>query len=190
MHSLNFILIIFSIKDQAAKKMLLRGRCEGGLYPLKSFPHRSSSNKQALGVVKPSASLWYSRLGSASTSIVQQVLSRHKLSFIHDVNNKHDCDACQQGKSHQLSYLKSTSVSTSPLDLVFSDVWGPAPTSVGRFNYFVSFIDDYSKFTWIYLLRYKSEVFQCFHDFQSLVERQFNRKNRAMQTDWRENINP
>ena len=81
-------------------------------------------------------------------------------------------------------------MSTSPLDLVFSDVWGPALPSVGRFNYFVSFIDDYSKFTWIYLLRYKSEVFQCFHDFQSLVERQFNRKIRAMQTDWRENINP
>jgi hypothetical protein len=69
------------------------------------------------------------------------------------------------------------------MDLVFSDVWGPAPTSVGRHEYYVSFIDDYSKFTWIYLLRRKSEVFQCFHDFQSLVERQFNRKIRAVQTD-------
>jgi histone deacetylase 1/2 len=48
----------------------------------------------------------------------------------------------------------------------------------------VNFIDDYSKFTWIYFLRHKSEVFQCFHDFQHLVERQFDRKILAMQTDW------
>jgi len=56
---------------------------------------------------------------------------------------------------------------------VFSDVWGPTPTSVGKNSYYVSFIDDFSKFTWIYLLRHKSEVFQKFHEFQAMVERQF-----------------
>lgn len=94
------------------------------------------------------------------------------------------CDACQQAKSHQLPYPKSSSVSSFPLQLVFSDVWGPAPESVGRNKFYVSFIDDYSKFTWIYLLRHKSEVFQRFHDFQNLVERLFDRKIIAMQTDW------
>jgi histone deacetylase 1/2 len=94
------------------------------------------------------------------------------------------CDACQQAKSHQLPYPKSTSESQFPLDLVFSDVWGPAPDSVGRKKYYVSFIDDFSKFTWIYLLKYKSEVFQVFHEFQTLVERRFDRKIKAMQTDW------
>jgi histone deacetylase 1/2 len=79
-------------------------------------------------------------------------------------------------------------VSKSPLDLIFSDVWGPAPNSFGKFNYYVSFIDDFSEFTWIYLLRHKSEVFQRFHEFQSLVERLFNRKIVAMQTDWGVNI--
>jgi hypothetical protein len=48
----------------------------------------------------------------------------------------------------------------------------------------VSFIDDFSKFTWIYLLQHKSEVFQRFHEFQNLVEHLFNRKIVAMQTDW------
>jgi len=166
------------------KRTLLRGKAEGGLYPIKSIPHRSSPNKQALGAAKPSASIWHSRLGHASTAVVNQILSRHKLSCVQDVNFKHVCDSCQRGKSHQLPYPKSTSVSTSPLELIFSDVWGPTPTSVGRFNYYVSFIDDYSKFTWIYLLRDKSEVFQCFRDFQNLVERQFDKKICAMQTDW------
>jgi histone deacetylase 1/2 len=94
------------------------------------------------------------------------------------------CDACQLGKSHQLPYPKSVSVSKFPLDLVFSDVWGPAIESVGRNLYYVSFIDDYSKFVWIYLIKYKSDVFKRFHEFQQLVERRFNRKIVAMQTDW------
>jgi histone deacetylase 1/2 len=49
--------------------------------------------------------------------------------------------------------------------------------------YYVSFIDDFSKFTWLYLLRRKSNVFQKFHDFQSMVKRQFGKKILAMQTN-------
>jgi hypothetical protein len=108
----------------------------------------SSPNKQALGAIKPSTSLWHHRLGHAA-SRVKQVLDKHRLPF-HDSNKNRICDACQQGKSHQLPYPKSTSVSTSPMDLVFSDVWGPAPTSIGNHNYYVSFIDNFSKFTWIF----------------------------------------
>jgi len=70
------------------------------------------------------------------------------------------------------------------LDLIFSDVWGAAPSSVGRYSYYVSFIDDYSKYTWIYLLKRKSDVLQAFQNFQSLVERKFNRKIVCMQTNW------
>jgi len=94
------------------------------------------------------------------------------------------CDACQQAKSHQLPYKNSDSISTAPLEHVFSDVWGPAPESVGRKRYYVSFIDDFSKFTWIYLLRYISDVFQKFQEFQALVERLFDRKILAVQTNW------
>jgi len=161
------------------KQVLLRGRCEGALYPLKSF-----SNKQAHGVTKLSASRWYSRLGHPSATIVHQVLNKNKLPFVPESNKEFVCDACQKGKSHQLPYPKSTSVSRAPLELVFSDVWGPAPTSVGKNNFYVSFIDDYSKFTWIYLLWHKSEAFQRFLDFQNIVERMFDRKIVAMQTDW------
>lgn len=94
------------------------------------------------------------------------------------------CDACQQTKSHQLPYPKSTSISTRPLELVFFDVWGPAPDSMGRYKYNVSFIDDFSKFTWIYFLKFKSEVFQKFQEFQNLVERLFDRKIITLQSDW------
>jgi hypothetical protein len=50
-------------------------------------------------------------------------------------------------KSHKLPYSVSTSVSSKPLELIFSDVWGSAPDSVGMKKYYASFIDDFSKFT-------------------------------------------
>jgi histone deacetylase 1/2 len=68
--------------------------------------------------------------------------------------------------------------------LIFSDVWGPAPDSFGNKNYYVSFIDDYSEFTWIYFLKHRSEVFSIFQQFQVLVERRFGRKIITLQSDW------
>jgi histone deacetylase 1/2 len=168
----------FVVKEQSTRTPLLEGRCENGLYPVRS------PNKEALGVLKPTVSLWHHRLGHPAAAIVQQVVHHHHLPVAKESNNKYVCDACQQGKSHQLPYPRSSTISDSAFDLVFSDVWGPAPTSVGRNNYYVSFIDDHTKFVWIYLLHKKSEVFQCFKDFQTLIERQFDKKIRSIQTDW------
>mgnify|MGYP002509051069 CR=1 FL=1 len=71
-----------------------------------------------------------------------------------------------------------------PLELIHLDVWGPALASSEGYMYYVSFIDDYSKFSWIYLLKKRSEVFQVFQNFQALVERKFDRKILAVQSDW------
>jgi hypothetical protein len=57
------------------------------------------------------------------------------------------------------------------LELVHSDVFGlVSMPSLGGSLYYVSFIDDFSRKTWIYFLRKKSEVFEKFKEFKSLVE--------------------
>jgi hypothetical protein len=94
------------------------------------------------------------------------------------------CDACQRAKSHQLPYNRSTRVSSFPLELVHSDVWGPAIASSSGFKYYVSFVDDFSRYTWIYLIKHKSDVEQIFYDFQHHVERLLDTKIRAIQSDW------
>ena len=52
------------------------------------------------------------------------------------VNKVVVCDACQQGKSHQLPFSLSTRVTTSPLEIIYSDVWGPAQTSVSGHQFY------------------------------------------------------
>jgi hypothetical protein len=171
----------FLIKDRDTKSTLLEGPCRRGLYPLLPTP----ASKQVFGVNKVPLERWHGRLGHPSIPIVQRVVSSHKLPCLPFALNKDAvCDACQKGNSHQLPYPTSTSASSHPFELIFSDVWGAAPESAGRYKYYVSFIDDFSKFTWIYLLKHKYEVFEKFQDFQNLVERSFDRKIIAVQTDW------
>jgi histone deacetylase 1/2 len=174
----------FLIKDKATRKILHQGRCEGGLYPLGLKRMGASAHKYVLGVNKPSTERWHSRLGHPSFAIVSHVLKNNKLPCNNESINESICDSCQRAKSHQLPYSKSYNIASTPLELIHSDVWGTAPTSVGRNTYYVSFIDDYSRYTWIYLLRRKSDVFHVFHHFQKFVERQFDKKILCMQTDW------
>jgi hypothetical protein len=172
----------FFIKDLETRNILLKGRCHRGLYPLPS-PSIMKAYKEAYSAIKLSLSQWHSHLGHPSYSIVSQIVSNNSLPISSESLNLSVCDACQQGKSHQLPYPNSSSISKNHLELIFSNVWGPSSESVGRKKYYVSFINDYSKFTCVYLIKFKSEVFAKFQEFQTLVEHLFNRKIIAMQTD-------
>jgi histone deacetylase 1/2 len=120
---------------------------------------------QVFSGVRVSSSQWHSRLGHPATPIVRHVLHRHELPVQFSHHSDTVCDACQQGKSHQLPFSESSRVVKTLLELVFSDVWGHTQTSVSGHNYYVSFIDAYSRFTWLYLIKRKSDVFDVFLQF-------------------------
>jgi hypothetical protein len=126
---------------------------------------------------------WHARLGHPVDRIVRHVLSKFQLPYV--PNKKLTiCHACQHGKSHQLPFLPSDHKSSAPLDLIFSDVWGPSLIlSNNGARFYVIFVDHFSKFTWFYPIAYKSNVFSLFPKFQAYVERQFNRKIKSIQTD-------
>jgi histone deacetylase 1/2 len=152
------------VKDLDMRAIILRGRWHGVLYTLDA-----PAVKQVLSALKVSSARWHARLGHPSSQIVQHVLSHNELP---SVSNKYTLvgDACQQGKSHQLPFSLSQHVATAPLELIYSDVWGPTQTSVSGHNYYISFVDAYSRFTWLYLIKRKSDVFDVFLQFQSQVE--------------------
>jgi hypothetical protein len=66
---------------------------------------------------------------------------------------------------------------TKPLEIVHSDVCGPMrTTSLGGARYFVTYIDDFSKKVWVYLLKSKGECLEKFKEFKALVETQSDHK--------------
>ena len=88
-------------------------------------------------------------------------------------------------KIDKLLFSSTIHKSTQPLELIHSDLWGPAPlTSHFGFNYYVIFIDGFSRFSWLYNLKKKSELFENFLEFKRRVENQSSSKIKSFQSDW------
>ena len=83
------------------------------------------------------------------------------------------CTGCILGKHPQQSFDKGKSHRASEiLQLVHRDISGPFPSlSFQRARYLLTFIDDYSRRTWVYFLKNKSETFDTFLVFKALVEK-------------------
>ena len=95
------------------------------------------------------------------------------------------CEACQHGKLRQSSFPITPQRIYHPFQLIHSNVWGPAPfASTDGYKYYVLFVDDYTRYVWVYPLRLKYEVANIVQQFISLVERQFTTKVQCIQSDW------
>ena len=161
--------------------MLLHGQVgPDGLYTFPSVslqPAKFSlplhSNNASICTIAPSSSncnsvssfssqyLWHLRLGHPNSHTLKLALQNCNISI---QNKEKDvstfCTACCMGKAHRLHSPSSETVYTHPLQLVFSDLWGPSPnvSSLG-YHYYITFVDAFSRFTWIYLLKSKSDAF-------------------------------
>ena len=79
-------------------------------------------------------------------------------------------------KQTKLPFNNNDSFSFAPFDLIYSDIWGlaPIPTEGGS-RYFVIFVDDFSRYTWIYLIHHRSELVSIYKTFLKIIKTQFNR---------------
>jgi transposase InsO family protein len=96
------------------------------------------------------------------------------------------CDSCQMGKSHRAAMPQAASQrATQALELVHSDICGPMRTASLKQGavYFITFIDDFSRFTVMYAIRRKSEAFQCFLAYKAYAENTTGKRLRCLRSD-------
>ncbi|CAL9016092.1 unnamed protein product, partial [Prunus brigantina] len=125
------------------------------------------------GTVELSSSL------SLSNTLLVPSLSNKLLS-----DSDFTCDTCILAKSHRVPYPLSTNKCTTPFTLIHSDVWGPSPiTAPFGVRWFVTFIDDCTRMTWLYLLKNKNEVFSRFQSFHKQMKTHFNAQIQILRSD-------
>lgn len=90
---------------------------------------------------------------------------------------------------HQKSFTSITHHTKSALELLHCDVWGPASVlSFEGYRYYLLIVDDFTRYTWIYPLKLKSDVAAIVPQFIKLVERQFQKKIKSFQSDMGVNL--
>ena len=95
------------------------------------------------------------------------------------------CEDCVFGKQKRVRFLKLRNEKKSKnIELVHSDVWGPATaTSLGGSLYYVTFIDDATRKTWVYPMKNKSNIFSIFQRWNTLVENEAGTKLKCLRSD-------
>ena len=142
---------------------------------------------QAMTVTKSSkASLevWHQRMGHPQTKSIKLLQDKKFIEVSSWMKSATVCVSCQLGKSCKLPFGLRNKISSNPLDKIHCDLWGPAPNnSTQGYKYYAVFIDDHTRYTWLYPLRRKSDFFECFLKFQILVENQLERRIKIIQSD-------
>ena len=94
------------------------------------------------------------------------------------------CESCLSGKMTKSPFTGKGERASGVLDLIHSDVCGPMTTHArGGFSYFITFIDDFSRYGYMYLMKYKSEAFEKFKEFRQEVEKQLGKSIKILRSD-------
>jgi transposase InsO family protein len=166
-------------KGETLNEAIVIGNEENGLYKLKG--HSKAAMTHA---IENSCELWHRRLAHINYKVLPYICK--VVTGLLELKGDHKgiCNGCAQGKNIKNPFPKRDSKIEGVLELIHSDVCGPMPSSsISGYVYYVSFIDDYSRKTWIYFLKTKDEVFSKFKEFKALIENLSERKIKILRLD-------
>lgn len=147
----------------------------------KAAHQKSQTQTLVAAVTDQDCKLWHRRLGHASAQAMKHLKLLH--------NNKEDellnkCSICPLAKQTRLSFPTSSSRANLPFELVHMDLWGPYRTpTFDKKQYFLTVVDDYSRFTWVHLLQLKSETLVAVKHFLIMIKTQFNAHVKVVRSD-------
>ena len=169
-------------QDLITGRMIGSGREENGLYLLESqdqqqVAHHTTQTRSTTGDIM----LWHRRLGHPSFNLLKHLFptlsSNQNVSIFR-------CEDCELGKHHRASFYPSNNKSTVPFCLIHSDVWGASRiVALKGHRWFVTFIDDFSRTTWVYMMKEKSEVHSIFKNFHKMIRTQFGAVVKIVRSD-------
>jgi len=114
--------------------------------------------------------------------VFHKIISLNQLPIIDSKTRPIVCSDCQLAKSRQLPFPKSQTVTSAPLKLVHNDIWTSPIYSISGCKYYAIFVDEFSRYSWLFPLKHKSNVLECFIKFKCLMENLLSCKLKRLQT--------
>ena len=160
------------------------GILNNGIYVLQTNKECSTSNIYNVNSNNLNESLlWHSHLGHINEIRLTKL---HTDGYFRPFKYESygTCEFCLLGKMTKLPFKGKGQRAAETLELIHSDVCGPiSVTARGGFSYFITFIDDHSRYGYVYLMRYKSEAFEKFKDFKDEIENKLNKSIKSLRSD-------
>ncbi|KAG6465891.1 hypothetical protein O3G_MSEX015473 [Manduca sexta] len=158
--------------------------CEGGNNNFVYSVERQDIPSEGKVAVE-SQEIWHRRLGHLNSKSMSLLRQGMVTGINYNLNIFNPCAECIKGKLSKLPFpKKSYSRATQVLGLVHTDVCGPMPcVSFSGAKYFLTFIDDFTRKTFVYFMRTKDEVFEHFKNFKAMVENETNHKIKILRSD-------
>ncbi|XP_019196007.1 PREDICTED: uncharacterized protein LOC109189835 [Ipomoea nil] len=189
----NIISVSKLLQDTCNKLIFLSNQCliqdmlgtrtgiakqRNGLYLLLEPPRRQDV-MHSFAVHCNNSEVWHQRLGHFPINKMH-LLSDIKFSAAKTLA----CDVCHLAKHKRSPFPLSTTSSKNCFDLIHADIWGPFQIcSLQGDRYFLSLVDDHSRYTWLHLMRNKSETRQFIKKFHAMVFTQFGTLIKTFRTD-------
>ncbi|XP_033144322.1 uncharacterized protein LOC103859022 isoform X1 [Brassica rapa] len=170
------------VKDLSSGVPLIQGKTKDELY---EWPAQPTTLQAFFASSKPKTTLsdWHFRLGHPAASILKNVVSNFSLPCTQSVSQNTLCPDCSINKSHKLPFHQNTIISSRPLQYIYTDLWSSPIVSVDNYKYYLVLVDHFSRYTWLYPLKLKSQVKETFRVFKALVENQFSTKIGTLYSD-------
>ena len=161
-----------------------KGYALNGMFKLSVMVVKNEMNKNVASssYLLESSNVWHGRLGHVNFNSIRHLIKLNNIPKFH-IDSNHKCKTCVEAKLTRSSF-KSVERKTEPLDMIHTDVCDlkSIPTRGGN-KYFITFIDDSTKYCYVYLLKSKDEAIDKFNLYKNEVENQLNKKIKVVRSD-------
>lgn len=130
--------------------------------------------------------LWHFRYGHLNFSGLKTLQQKNMVKGLPEIDIPSQiCEDCVVSKQHRSPFPQGKSWRAKhALELVHSDICGPiSPSSNGGKKYLITFIDDFTRKTWVYFLQHKAEAFYVFQSFKAKAENEAGKLIKTLRTD-------
>lgn len=134
---------------------------------------------------KNDSELWHLRYGHLNFKGLKLLGQKGMVTGLPKINSFDLCESCIYGKQSRKSFpIRKAWRASACLELIHADLCGPMNIeSFGGSRYFLLITDDFSRMSWVYFLKYKSNVFENFRKYKALVENNSGLRIKTLRTD-------